>query len=102
MTGKIDSVVKKRGCNNGQLHFKLVDSNNECLFELCKVVMSTSKQNLYKVNNWTCFPSIHYINKIIQVFKENKTKKQVLRIPRRTWTNIDHNGVDIGQHPKVF
>ena len=61
LTDKIESVVKKRDCLNGEIHFKLVYSNNEHSFERCKVVMSLDKRkNLYAVRAviLNCFNSV--------------------------------------------
>ena len=49
ITGKIESVVKKKDCVNGEKHFKLVYLENRYAYELCKVVMSRKQSNIYKV-----------------------------------------------------
>ena len=50
-TGVIESVVKKKGCENGAKHFKLVNDGTLCNFVPCKNLMSTSKSNVFKVRN---------------------------------------------------
>ena len=49
ITGKIESVVKKKDCVNGEKHFKLVYLENRYAYELCNVVMSRKQSNIYKV-----------------------------------------------------
>ncbi len=48
-SGVIYSVVKNKDCISGAQHFKLVDSGSRVNFVPCKVVVSTSKSNVYKV-----------------------------------------------------
>ena len=51
--GTIEAVVRHVDVKNGALHFRLRDDSQNTSFELCSTIMSTRKNNSYKVMH--CF-----------------------------------------------